>query len=434
MTAAPVTEKGLVVVNPNAWWPDDTEETPELRWPECISVYDRMRRQDSQVRSSLQAVKLPILRTTWRLATNGAQARVVQACADELGLPIMGQAPRPVLRTRDRFSWSEHLRLALLKLDFGHSFFEQTYRIQEVATPRYPKGFAHIRKLGWRPPRTIQRVQVARDGGLEALWQYGVSDPIPVTQLVAYVNEREGGNWLGQSLLRPAYKPWMLKDRALRVQSQTLDRNGLGIPVYEAGEDPQMDDQEQVTAAVEKEIAAGAAIAKAYRAGENAGAAIRHGAKLQLIGVQGALPDADKPIRYYDEQISAAVLANFLSLGGDNATGSYALGQTFADFFVQSLQTVALEIADIATMHIVEDFVDLNFGPDEPAPRIVFDEIGASQPATAQAIQLLTKAGALTPDGELETFLRERYGLPALDLSTARKAPTPAAPNPGGTA
>ena len=419
-SGAPVVEKGLVVSYGMQWWPDDDEETPELRWPHSVEVYDRMRRQDSTVRSSLQAVKLPIQRTTWRIHPNGARPRVVQACADELGLPIVGSRPRPVLRTRDRFSWAEHLRLSLLKLDFGHSFFEQTYRIDA-------SGFAHIRKLGWRPPRTISGVDVARDGGLIAIRQYGVSEPIPVGQLVAYVNEREGGNWLGQSLIRPAFKPWILKDRALRVQAQTLDRNGLGIPVYEAGLEPDYDglqpqDREK---AVETEMAAGAKLAQAYRSGDNSGAAIRNGSKLTLMGVTGALPDSDKPIRYYDEQISAAVLANFLSLGGDNATGSYALGKTFAEFFVQSLQTVALDIADVATMHIIEDFVDINFGTDEPAPRIVFDEIGAQQPATAQAIKMLIDCGALRADEPLETFLRERYTLPAADPATSRVAPPP---------
>lgn len=436
-SGAPVVEKGLVVSSAGTqWWPDDDEDTPELRWPNSVEVYDRMRRQDSQVRSSLQAVKLPIRRTTWRIDSNGARPRVVQACADELGLPIVGGAPRPVLRTRDRFSWADHLRLALLNLDYGHSFFEQTYRIQQVATPRYPKGFAHIRKLGWRPPRTISGVDVARDGGLLAIRQYGVQDPIPVSQLVAYVSEREGGNWLGQSLLRPAFKPWTLKDRALRVQAQTLDRNGLGIPVYEAGPEPDYDgiqpsDREK---AVEREMAAGAKLAQAYRAGDNSGAAIRNGSKLSLMGVTGTLPDSDKPIRYYDEQISAAVLANFLSLGGDNATGSYALGKTFAEFFVQSLQTVALDIADVATMHIIEDFVDINFGTDEPAPRIVFDEIGAQQLATAQAIKMLIDCGALMADMPLEMFLRERYSLPVADPTTSRVAPTPTPSIQGGGA
>ena len=49
----------------------------------------------------------------------------------------------------------------------------------------------------------------------------------------------------------------------------------------------------------------------------------------------------------------------------------------------------AARLADVATQHVVEDLVDWNWGPDEPAPRLVFDEIGSRHASTAQAIKLL---------------------------------------------
>jgi hypothetical protein len=30
----------------------------------------------------------------------------------------------------------------------------------------------------------------------------------------------------------PAYKHWLIKDRLLRTWAQTIDRNGMGLPVY----------------------------------------------------------------------------------------------------------------------------------------------------------------------------------------------------------
>src|SRR5207245_4191509 len=130
---------------------------------------------------------------------------------------------------------------------------------------------------------------------------------------------------------------------------------------------------------------AGLKIATGFRAGEAAGASIPNGANLALIGVTGKLPDTDGPIRYHDEQIARAVLAHFLNLGTE--TGSWALGSTFADFFTLSLQSLADQMADTANQHIVEDLVDWNWGPDEPAPRIVFDEIGSRHEATAEALK-----------------------------------------------
>ena len=41
------------------------ESNPDLRWPESINVFDKMRREDPQVKSVLRAVTLPIQRTEW---------------------------------------------------------------------------------------------------------------------------------------------------------------------------------------------------------------------------------------------------------------------------------------------------------------------------------------------------------------------------------
>lgn len=734
------------------WWMYDDETTPELRWPQSIWVFDQMRRTDAQVKSVLRAVTLPVCRTPWRIDPAGARPEVVQLVAEDLGLPIVGEELKQLPRARDRFSWLEHLREALLMLPFGHMYFEQNVRIVD--------GKARLRKLAARMPKTIEEIDVARDGGLVSITQYGLGGgdkqpSIPVSRLVAYVHEKEAGNWLGHalaldtpvptpdgwrcmgelqpgdrvfdengavcavtavrrwtdrpcfrvqfddgeeivadenhqwlshvrvgqkrrprivttaemattlrkygevnhavplagaldlpdielpvdpyvlgawlgdgsldaagaricdaegdvvaeisrrgygahqppsrekarswnvkglvtglraagivtgsnrartmaankhvpaaylrasagqrldllrglmdtdghfdatngqcifsntnkaladavvelanslgaktkvqyvrqagsvgylksgqaihsrkdiyrvkftarfiafnmerkaklqdleraalrpyhyvrsveiesnqdtvcievdspshlylcgtgfkithnSLLRPAYKNWLLKDRLLRVWAQTIERNGMGIPVYTA-------------APTEKDLATGLGLATTLRSGEAAGAAIPAEAILKLMGVEGQLPDAEPAVRYHDEQLARAVLAHFLNLG--TQTGSWALGSTFADFFTLSLQTLARQIADVATQHVVEDLVDWNWGENEPAPKIVFDEIGSRQAATAEAIGLLIDKGVLTADDVLETSLRQQYGLPPADPDTARTPP-----------
>ncbi|MFI6368916.1 hypothetical protein ACIBG0_40095 [Nocardia sp. NPDC050630] len=378
------------------------EETPELVWPQCTRVYRRMERQDAQITSVMRAVRLPIRRTNWRIDPNGARPEVVAHIANDLGLPIVGQAPSNK-RRRGRFSWGEHMAAALLCLRYGHQFFEPVWNVGD-------DGLYHLRKLGQRLAETISDIEVAPDGGLVSIEQYGWGAGgavrIPVERLVAYVVDREGGDWTGQSLLRPAYKHWLIRDRLLRVQAQTIERNGMGVPVYEAGP---ADDQ--------KQLEAGKKIAQSYKAGSASGAATPYQARLRLAGVEGNLPDAQPAIDYHDAQIGRSVLAHFLNLG--NSTGSWALGTTFADFFVMSLQTVAEMIRDTAQAHIVEDLVDANWGPDEPAPRIVFDEIGSRKDATAAALEILVRAGIITPDEAIEQAARQDYGLPireAVDL------------------
>ena len=396
---SPVRERGYASAdNGSRWWSNITEEeTPELQWPLSVMVYDRMRRQDAQVASVLRAVTSPLIRTQTRVDGSGCDSAVTQFVAENLGLPILGaneddhQAP---LRGRDRFSWTDHKRLALLMLPFGHSFFEQVYRWDaDTSTFR-------LRKLGPRLPRTIARINTARDGGLISIEQHGgagSANPstgtvtLPVNRLVAYVLEREGGNWLGQSLLRSAYKNWLLKDRALRTWSTSIDRNGIGIPDYEAADG-------------EVSLEAGQKIASDMRAGDNSGVARPNGSKLQLLGVQGQLPDIEKFVAYHDAQIARSALGHFLNLGGqtNGQVGSYNLGSVLADTFHLGLETVNAVLHDTANAHVVEDLVDINFGPTEPAPRLVPDPIGTSQ----SELDRVREAAGLTSDADLVKFLR----------------------------
>jgi hypothetical protein len=391
------------------WVAETNEENPDLQWPKSINVFDRMRREDPQVKSVLRAVTLPIMRTEWAIDGTGCRPEVVAHIAADLGLPIKGQPPTAPLRTKGRFSFKEFLRLALLSLVYGHSYFEQVYDQSTGAT--------HLAKLAWRPPRTITNIEVARDGGLVAIEQGGLMGSgkvrIEVENLVAFVHEREGANWLGESLLRSAYKMWILKDRVLRIQALTAERNGLGMPVFTVG-DPPEGDFDQMVEWLDAEIKRGLDIVKQARAGEAAGVSLSKGSTFLFVGVSGKLPDTDKPIRYYDEQIARAVLAHFLNLGTE--TGSWALGSTFANFFTDSLNAVAQNMADVIQQHVIEDLVDKNWGEAEPAPRIVPAAIGEQQQITAEAIKALIESGAIKVDDSLRAYVRDKFGLPVEDL------------------
>ena len=146
----------------SAFVDDEHESNPALQWPRSVEVFDKMRREDSQVGSVLRAVTFPIRRASWMIDPAGARDEVVDLVADSFGLPVKGRDYVAPLRTRDRFDFDEHLRLALLELVYGHSVFEQVYRVDDG-------GRVRLRKLAWRPPRTIAKWDVADDGGEQSL-------------------------------------------------------------------------------------------------------------------------------------------------------------------------------------------------------------------------------------------------------------------------
>jgi len=399
----PVRERGYVHQGiTGGWgWDDLTKETtPELAWPLSVEVFHRMEATDPQASSVMRAVTAPISRTQSRVDGAGCRDEVVEHVARNLSLPVKGSGDDEVpgdnvpLRGADRFSWADHQPDVLLMLKYGHSFLEQLYWFDD-------RGRAHIRKLGLRPARSLRRVNVARDGGLDSIEQkptgnrHGVIPwnvegvTIPVRRLVAYVNEREGANWLGKSLLRSSYKNWILKDRDLRTMSMSNHRNGMGVPTYTGAPE-------------ETDLAPGKKIATQVRAGDDSGAAIPYQAKLELQGVTGQLPDILASIKYHDEQIARGVLAHFLNLG--TQTGSWALGSTFANFFTLSLGVITQSIETTATRHVITDLVAANWGPDEPVPALKYDEIGARE----SELDRLRQMTGLTDDAALAAWIRRQ--------------------------
>jgi hypothetical protein len=424
--APPVRERGYAHQQGGDFWGVlQTEKTPELRWPMCLEIFEDMNDQDGQVGSTFDAIVTPILSAKRRLDPADARDEVVEHIANDLDIPIVGTASdeddddperqaalrrERHLRRRGRFSLREHHQIAVPdRLQYGHAVFEQVY------FPPDDAGRLHLRKLGYRPPRTIAQWNIARDGGLNSVTQYapGYLAPglgvwsvgptgvtLPVSRLVVYVNGRKGSRWIGHSIFRRAYKNWLLKDRLLRRYDQVTDRNGMGIPKFTAagtGTD---------------EVEAGLEIAEALRAGDDSGISLANGQELELMGVSGTLVDILAGIKYHDEQISRSMLANVLNLGQNRGTGSWSLGTTLQDILTLAIEAHTADVNDVDNKHIVEDLVEVNWGPDEPAPRIVVDEIGSRNDAIVNAIAQLVNAGVLGADEDLETFVRTTLGLP----------------------
>lgn len=395
---------------------------PALTWPESVLTYNRMRR-DPQVGGVLRACTLPVRRANWAIDPGSASDDVVQHVAADLGLPVLGQDdendadPIGGAARTSGVIWQRHLAQALSYQTFGAMGFERRYKIT-------PDGAAHLDALGQRPPWTISDIKVARDGTVQQVIQTTQDEPIPGSRLVWYVSDQEGAVWSGTSALVTAYAPWLLKHEMWRVHATSIRRFGMGVPGVEAP-----------VGATGAEVAQAQQMASAMRVGETTGAGLPSGYKFSLTGLIGSVPDALGFIKYLDQQISKQALAGIIDLG-QTEVGSRALGETFLDLFILSLQAMADEIATTATSGwpgmpgIVTDLVAQNWGEDEPCPSVVCIGVGQQHEITAQAIQLLTQYGALTPDPKLEAYLRRTFRIPQVDPAF-KKSPPPE-PLPAG--
>ncbi|MFI7468144.1 hypothetical protein [Nonomuraea sp. NPDC049646] len=407
MASAPTRDLGYLDASFGLWLGEWLETIPDLIWPQSVQTYARMR-HDPQLTAVLSAYTLPIRRATWAVDPAGCRDEVVQLVADDLGLPILGDDAEPGPARRRGVRWADHLRLALQSLVYGFMPFERRYAIVN--------GQARLVNLGERLPHTIGEIKLKRDGSIESVQQDLVpaGQPIPANRLVWYVREREGANWAGRSMLRASYGPWLLKHEVWRVHATSIRRFGMGVPNVEAP-----------AGATPGQVLEAQRLASAIRAGDQSGVGLPQGFKLNLTGMTGSVPDAMAFIEYLDQQMSRSALAGLLDLG-QTRNGSRALGDTMLEMFVLSLQAVADEIADTATSGqpgmdgIVTQLVDYNWGEGEPAPRIVVGDVGSRQEVTAEALDTLMRSGAISPDPQLEAFVRREWKLPERNA-----APTP---------
>lgn len=414
-SGAPRTAAGTLGVSYDSLALDLYEQIPALTFPLSMQTYSRMR-TDPQIAAILKAYSYPMRSANYVVSPTGCRDEVVSFIADAWGLPIQGDNDGPGPARRRGVQWDEHLRIALLMLPFGFSPFAKWYDIG--GSPLR----ARLGGLEERLPQTITDIVVDDRGKMTGVHQLGSQDVIPVKDLLWYSHEREGSAYHGRSLLREAYAPWLLKHEMWRVIAQSGRRFGMGVPTVTA---PAGSPPADVTAAAD--------IASRYRAGDQAGIGLPSGFKFDLTGLSGSVPDTLGFVNYLDAQIAASVLAEILNL--DTASnGNRALGDTVIGLLQMSWAATAKEITGPATDLNIE-IVDLNWGEDEPAPRILCTDINRPE-ITSEALAELAKAGVLTTDLSMENDVRVRYSLPTIQERPAAPAapePTPApvpAPDP----
>jgi hypothetical protein len=377
------------------WW----ETAPDLIWPQSVITYGRMR-HDPQITAVLSAYKNPLLRATWVIDPEGCRDEVVKHVADDLGVAVLGDDKIGSGPARRRgVIWQRHLSEAFNYLVFGHMPFERRYEPQK-------DDYMRLIHLGCRMPWTIAQMHIKQDGTMDQIVQTTQIEPIPAERLVWYVNDLEGANWAGISMLRAAFGAWLLKHETWRTHATSIRRFGMGVPTITA---PPGATQAQVIQAQQ--------LASSIRAGDSSGMGLPPGFTATLQGITGSVPDALAFIKYLDIVIAKMVHAGLIELGQTD-NGSRALGETFMDMFQLSLQGVADSIALTATSGhegmpgIITDLVDQNWGEDEPVPRLVCADVGENYELSANALQSLTISGAMTPDPALDEWVRETWRLP----------------------
>jgi hypothetical protein len=300
------------------------EYNTKLQADRGITVYDEMRKSDGTVRAAVQAVTLPVRSATWYVKPASEDAADVEI-ADFVTAALFEEL---------QFTFDDFLRQALLSLPYGVMVFEKVFDIREV------DGKTRIvwQKLAPRLPRSIRKWAIAGDEfGITQSTSDGRTVEIPGDKLLIFVNDMEGDNWWGTSILRAAYKHWFIKNTIYKIDAIAFERQGLGVPYVKLPESYTERDRQKAED-----------ILKNLRANSQAYIIEPHDYDIGFKDMMSdKTRDPQNSLAHHNREIMKSVLAQFLELGATGATGSggsRALSEDHSDLFLQATESYARSV------------------------------------------------------------------------------------------
>lgn len=380
-------EKGRTIGLTANGFIDIQDYNQDLTGTTGVEIYNQMRLGDATVRAALLLLTLPILSSKWWVEPGGS-SRMAKKAAEFVQENIMESMTR---------SWRETLGEILLYLTFGRMPFEKVWEFRD-------DGLIYLRNLAMRWPGSVRRWQL--DDGKPGVVQVTVNGKyqIPMSKLAVFVNQKEGDNWEGISVLRSAYKHWYTKDKYYTIDAIATERQGVGIPIAIA---PQ-------TGSTPADEAKVQTILRNIRANQYAHIVLPYGWSLGFMDMKGnQIKNPTQMVQHHDRQISKNILAQFIELGAGNV-GSFALSRDQSTFFLMALESVANYVADTFTKYVINDLVKFNFLLDpKEYPKLAYEKIGKVDINTiTTALQRAQQTGFITPQPEDEVYLREIMDLP----------------------
>ena len=207
-------------------------------------------------------------------------------------------------------------------------------------------------------------------------YQY-LSIRIPKLKCIHYSFDAQGkfGNPYGRSLLRRAYKHWVMKDAFLQMLSVALDRKGTPLTVVFADPNVTIKDPERVAQGNGKEnlrgqrgigIDAQTAAQKAFENIHNDSTIILPGKKGQVFDVEAISTDSKAEvfiaaIDLSNKSIMRALLIPSLIFTNGDGGGSYALGQEHARTFEKILDGWNSGLKYVLLHQLVREIIAYNF-------------------------------------------------------------------------
>lgn len=364
--------------------------------------------------------------------------RKVQWFVDPFAEDEEGQKKATFLREcKDDMSvtWSDFIAEVMSMMEHGWSWQEilYKYRTTEVdgddaqADPpsKYNDG-----KIGWakfeaRSQDSLDRWEFSeKTGSLQGMWQRAAptyeEKYIPIQKSLLFRTTVRKNNPEGRSVLRNAYRPWYYKKRIEEHEGVGIERDLAGLPFAEV---PAEMMAENASDADKATLASIVDMVKNVKRDQQEGVVWpqqwnEQGVAMynfKLLASSGTRQfDTNSIINRYESRIAMVILADFILLGADSSSASFAMSTNKSGMFQSALGVWLDVIMDVLNNYAVPRLFRLNGDKSGQYPKFRHDDVqNPSLADLATFVAALTGAGAqLFPDIDLENHFRKMAQLP----------------------
>lgn len=379
------------------------EYLTELTGTNAHVVYNRMRRNDPQIRKIIAAIVNPIKAAKWSIDPVSDDKKDIEVAA------LMEQ-----ILFKD-ISFRKKLNEILTSPIHGFAAFEVINVNRESKEFGPYTGLANLAFRDqssieeWKhDPNTGELLQIhqKQSGDIEVdVW-------LDVKNMLIFFNEQEGDD-NGFPILRPLYGPWKRKALIETLKMIGIERSAIPTPTLKVPETISVNDEEYLAAI---------SVLSNFTSAENSYITYPDGWELDLHQNNGFNPmNLEDSIKREDEKMAGAILATFLELGTGGNGGAYALGENLERVFSYVIESFATGIAEVINQKLIPSLVKLNYGDTvEILPELSVS--GITNRVGKEFMEIITgytAAGVIGSDEQLEDYVRKVHNLPKKAEGTA---------------
>ncbi|MGG5739687.1 phage portal protein family protein [Bacillus cereus group sp. IBL03679] len=346
-----------------------------------LEVYDRML-TDGQVKAGSEMIKLSSTAKGFTVTGDDEETRKYAEFILENFESIQG-------------NMEDYIREILSAIDYGYSCTEKVFA--------YQNGQIRLKKLKTLDPYKVS-MKTNGFGDIEYIKQsIGTKEiKIPANKVCWYAYDKKFGNLYGNSMLRTAYKHWLIKDKLYRFANIAYERYGTPLLVGNVQDAKDVGKMEKILRSINGMT----------------GLAISGGDSIKAVQMSNA--DFIGYIEHHDRKIMESMLIPPMLLGlSRGQSGSYALSGNQFDIFMIRLESLQRDVKSLIEEEIIRPLIDLNFPNVKRYPSFQFRPLADKDTEKmARVFQMMIDKEVVAPS---EDWIREELGMPAISEEAKRE-------------